>query len=65
MHCKEIDCVSGDIAAAWIEQRCRSSAVGDIDWDKVLSVPRNTGTYYYESVQRWVQKEEKFRVALG
>ena len=20
---------------------------------------------YYESVQRWVQKEEKFRVALG
>ena len=21
--------------------------------------------YYYESVQRWVQKEEKFRVALG
>ena len=41
---KEIDCVSGDIAAAWIEQRCRSSAVGDIDWDKVLSVPRKTGT---------------------
>ena len=57
--------MSGSIAAAWIEQRCRSSAVGDIDWDKVLSVPRNTGTYYYESVQRWVQKEEKFRVALG
>jgi len=44
VHCKEIDCVSGDIAAAWIEQRCRSSAVGDIDWDQVLSVPRNTGT---------------------
>ena len=41
---KEIDCVSGDIAAAWIEQRCRFSAVEDIDGDQVLSVPRNTGT---------------------
>ena len=29
--------MSGDIAAAWIEQRCRSSAVGDIDWDQVVS----------------------------
>jgi len=36
--------VSGDIAAAWIEQRCRFSAVGDIDGDQVLSVPKNTGT---------------------
>jgi len=36
--------VSGDIAAAWIEQRCRSSAFRDIAWDKVLSVPRKTGT---------------------
>ena len=36
--------MTGDIAAVWIEQRCRSSAVGDIDWDQVLSVPRNTGT---------------------
>jgi len=36
--------VTGDIAAAWIEQRCRSSAFRDIAWDKVLSVPRKTGT---------------------
>ena len=57
--------MSGDIAAAWIEQRCRFSAVGDIDGDQVLSVQRIQVLNYYESVQRWVQKEEKIRVALG
>ena len=51
--------MSGDIAAAWIEQRCRSSAFRDIAWDRFCQCQGKQVLDYYESVQCYVNKLTK------